>query len=223
MPKISRRTALARGGQAIAVAAALPVVASVTASSAEGDAHLEALDREYWKRLKEQSRAREDSDLAWFAAREENPDAFGSFPFSVSGSLLEACPSGIDAGYAEIRAYEGVLFSADPAYADRAARNVHAHLSRHRAQICGLLERHDCFARLRRAKEADAREDKAFRRLMGTPAQTPRGVLIKLKVVYLEDERREMAEEAADPESRNMEAIVFTAVFADLERLARTA
>ncbi len=218
MPKISRRTALARGGQAVAVAAAFPVVASVAASSAEGDAHLEALDREYRRRLKEQGRAHETSDLASFAASKEIPDAFGP----LSTCLLEACPSGINADYAEIRAYKGILF-ADPAYADRAARNVHTHLSRHRAQIRDALERHGWFAKLRRKREADAREDEAFRRLMGTPAQTPRGVLIKLKVVYLEDERREMAEEAADPESRGMEAIVFTAIFADLERLARRA
>lgn len=114
-----------------------------------------------------------------------------------------------------------MLFRADPTYADQEARNIHAHLSRHREQLRRRLERHDWFAKLRRTKEADAREDEAFRRLMETPAQTPSGVLIKLKVVYLEDERREMAEEAADPESRNMEAIVFTSIFADLERLAR--
>ncbi len=215
--KISRRETLARGGQAIAVVAAFPVVASVAASSAEGDAHLEALDREYWKRSEEQNRAREDSDRASFAASEENPDAFGP----VSGCLLEACPSGIDADYAEIQAYyKGVLYPSNPAYADQEARKIHTHLSRHRAQIRGLWERHDCFAKLRRAKEADARESKAFRRLMETPAQTPSGVLIKLRVVYLEDERREMAEEAADPENRNMEPIVFTSIFAHLERLA---
>ena len=218
MPKISRRNALARGGQAVAVAAAFPVVASVAATNAEGDAHLEALDREYWKRCEEQKWAREDSDLAFFAAREKSPDAFGP----LNGCLLEDCPSGINADYAEIRAYEGVLF-ADPAYADRAARNVHARLSRHRAQIRDALERYGWFEKIRRTKEADAREDEAFRRLMETPAQTPHGVLIKLKVVYFEDEQREMAEEAADPESRNMEAIVFTSIFADLERLARRA
>ncbi len=56
MPKISRRIALARGGQAIAVAAAFPVVASVAASSAEGQAAdaklLHAVNR--WHQLQAQ-------------------------------------------------------------------------------------------------------------------------------------------------------------------------
>ncbi len=55
---------------------------------------------------------------------------------------------------------------------------------------------------------------------MEAPAQSPRGVPLELEVVYLEDERREMAEAAAEPEKPDMESVVFTAVFADLERSA---
>ncbi len=40
MPEISRRTALTRGGQAVAAAAVLPVISNIAADAAEGDAEL---------------------------------------------------------------------------------------------------------------------------------------------------------------------------------------
>ncbi len=53
MPKISRRTALARGGQAVAVAAILPVIPNIAAKAAEGDAELLDLEAQVLRLIDE--------------------------------------------------------------------------------------------------------------------------------------------------------------------------
>ncbi len=58
MPKISRRTALARGGRTLTVAAILPVIPGLTAEAAEGDAGLLDLEAQVLRLLDEMNAGR---------------------------------------------------------------------------------------------------------------------------------------------------------------------
>ncbi len=72
MPKISRRTALKRGGQAVAVAAAFPI-AGISANAAGGDAELFKAYEE-WQRLeKAASDADTEAELRRDAVKELLP------------------------------------------------------------------------------------------------------------------------------------------------------
>ena len=53
MSNITRRTALTRGGQAVAVAAALPVISNIAADAAEGDAELLGLEAQVLRLIDE--------------------------------------------------------------------------------------------------------------------------------------------------------------------------
>ncbi len=55
MPNSSRRTAIRRGGQAVAVAAAFPVISNLTAEAAVGDAELLDLEAQVLRLLDEQN------------------------------------------------------------------------------------------------------------------------------------------------------------------------
>ncbi len=102
------------------------------------------------------------------------------------------------------------------------AQAIHAGLPGDRVRRHDILEQHGRFKVFECGSEADTHEDEAFKRVLEAPAQSPRGVPLVLEVVYLEDERREIAEAAAEPEDPDMESVAFTAVFADLERSAGT-
>ncbi len=53
-----------------------------------------------------------------------------------------------------------------------------------------------------------------------TPAQSPVGILAKIKAFYFEDEQSEATAALAEPEHAIWDNIVLGAIFADLERLA---
>ncbi len=53
-----------------------------------------------------------------------------------------------------------------------------------------------------------------------TPAQSPVGILAKIRAFYFEDEQSEAATALAEPEHAIWDNIVLGAIFADLERLA---
>ncbi len=55
MPKISRRTALARGGRALTAAAILPVIPGLTVEAAKGDAGLLDLEAQVIRLIDEQN------------------------------------------------------------------------------------------------------------------------------------------------------------------------
>ena len=56
-----------------------------------------------------------------------------------------------------------------------------------------------------------------------TSAQSPVGILAKIRAFYFEDEQSEAAAALAEPEGADREKVCLGAVFADLERLAGTA
>ncbi len=58
MPEISRRTALTRGGQAVAAAAVLPVISNIAADAAEGDAELLDLEAQVLRLIDEMNAGR---------------------------------------------------------------------------------------------------------------------------------------------------------------------
>ncbi len=69
MPKISRRTALTRGGQAVAVAAAFPVIHNIAAEAAEADA--EMLDLEHQLAEARETSARFWKSVSGYSLKEE--------------------------------------------------------------------------------------------------------------------------------------------------------
>ncbi len=116
----------------------------------------------------------------------------------------------------------GLVTSRGAELPEEHAQAIHAGLPGDRVRRHDILEQHGRFKVFECGSEADTHEDEAFKRVLEAPAQSPRGVPLVLDVVYLEDERREMAEAAAEPEDPDIESVVFTAVVADLERSAGT-
>ncbi len=79
MPNSSRRTAIRRGGQAVAVAAALPVISNIAADAAEGDAELLDLEAQVLRLIDEMNAGRcnnAEGDVSEEAiAREDSMEA----------------------------------------------------------------------------------------------------------------------------------------------------
>ncbi len=205
MPKISRRTALARGGQAVAVAAAFPVIHNIAAEAAQGDAEVFTAYEE-WKRLeKAASAADTEADLRHNAVQGLLPPKPPRWSIST---VKEGSPEW-DRLLTARTLIEGVeeLRKEGNEKAQRAWR----------AECKSIYEREGVSELRRKADAAWQVAYAAETRFLETPARTPAGVLLKLRAgcesrIYELEYAAEDGTPAAPPAVRS--------ALADLERLA---
>ena len=152
MPKISRRAALARGGRAFTAAAAFPVIASVAASSAEGDVELLGAIERLKRLMGEYMKARDAADAA-FEKAEADPDKPPFLPDRIA--LLDA--KGVKYDVAQV------------------CQESYAAVMKHRARF-GWREPFD------RQCDLGEQGRKTAERIFALPARTLKGALGKLQL-----------------------------------------
>ncbi len=154
------------------------------ANAVEPDAELIALEREYHKWTAGKARAREKYDSVWMAGHKDWPEGFKAEMWGLFEDL------GLEASYTDIQKWLTQM-NLNPSRIEERARRFHSHLLRHRVRYQEALERLGWFEAQARTKEADARQEEVFHRLMEAQAHTLSGVQIKLDVLYRETMRRE--------------------------------
>ncbi len=154
-------------------------------NAVEPDAELIALEREYHKWTAEKARAREKYNSVWMAHKDW-PEGFNAEMWGLFEDL------GLECSYTDIQKWLTKMnLTHHPSRIEERARRFHSHLLRHRVRYQEALERLGWFEAQARTKEADARQEEVFHRLMEAQAHTLSGVQIKLDVLYRETMRRE--------------------------------
>ena len=152
MSEISRRTALARGGQAVAAAAVISVVPNLAAEAAEGEAELFKAIASLKGLMGEYLKARDAADAAYKKA-EADPDK----------------PEGLAELSARLDA-EGVKYDHR-----QICQEYHQRTMKHRARF-GWREPYDRFCHLGKQGR------KAAQQIFALPARTLKGAFAKLQL-----------------------------------------
>ena len=202
MSKITRRETLTRGGQAIAVAAALPFISSINPAQAQEDAELFALYEEC-KQLENEHMAATNRYEVTSRAASRRFAGLPPYEPTTLKRLVLGTPE-----------YEAFIHKAlaDSALIDAAEKQRPGGLAEAKKQAgVPALE-----------KKYDANLDSwltALDRLYDTPAHTPAGMILKLKIEWTDHMRRDWQAKgrAADVEIPD-DAV--ESVLMDLERLS---
>ncbi len=216
----TRRQAL-RGTVALAACAAAVTVTTIAAATADPDAELVRLYDEYHRLDGLSFEAEDRLGRAEAAAREHFPP----WPESLIIRVLYGNPDGshqycaLDAeGIArEFEIMSGVV-------GEENARQIREkrlkNFRPYEAQCNAVRQAHGVPALQRAAQEAYDAAREALRRFLETPAQSAKGIALKLQ---LADETEEFHLKADDPESPAIAPKAIVAALQDAERLARRA
>ncbi len=206
MPKISRRTALRRGGQAVAVAAAFPI-AGIPANAAGGDTEVFKAYEE-WQRLeKAASDADTEADVRHNAVQGLLPPK----PQRLSVSTAKEGTPEWDRLLAAFERGRTITESLE----ELRKENEKAQQA-WRADCEPIYEREGVSELQRKADAAWQAAYDAERRFLETPARTPAGVLLKLRAGCLR-EHYELEYQAEDGTPTAPTAVL--AALRDLERM----
>ena len=205
MPKISRRTALTRGGQVVAVAAAIPVIPAITAEAAGDDAEVFKAYEEWVRLEKAASDADTETELRHNAVQGLLPP---KPPRWSINTVKEGTPE-----WDRLLTARTLTKGVEELRKENNERVQQAW----RAECERIYEREGVSELQRKADAAWKVAYAAETRFLGTPARTVAGLLLKLRVgcestVYELEYAAEDGTPAAPP--------AVLAALADLERLA---